>query len=92
MKLEIQNKKISTLVRKGNAKLPFPEKLLNRLRQLERAPNARSVARIAKCHRLQKEARFAFDDMMALNVTANWRLCFRIKPPKVIIMDYCDYH
>lgn len=30
--------------------------------------------------------------MMALHVTANWRLCFKVHPTCLEIVDVCDYH
>ena len=91
MKLSFRNKKIENFVSFRRQDLPYRVKLLKRLDQLRSAPDLRTVRELAKCHRLQKSAKIEAD-VWALNVTANWRLCFRVKRTQIVILDYCDYH
>ena len=66
------------------------------LKKQEASPDLLQIGRgavtaIGNCHRLQKN-RHIEADMMALHVTANWRLCFKVHPTCLEIVDVCDYH
>lgn len=91
MQLKYRNRKIRTFVRERSQRFGICSQLKMRLAQLREAPDIRSVSAIGNCHRLQKN-RHIEADMMALHVTANWRLCFKVHPTCLEIVDVCDYH
>lgn len=91
MQLRYRNRKIRTFVHERSQRLGICSQLKTRLAQLRKAPDIRSVTAIGNCHRLQK-TRHIESDMMALHVTANWRLCFKVHPSCLEIVDVCDYH
>ena len=91
MQLKYRNRKIRTFVHERSHRFGISSQLKTRLAQLRKAPDIRSVTAIGNCHRLQK-TRHIESDMMALHVTANWRLCFKVHPSCLEIVDVCDYH
>lgn len=91
MQLRYRNRKIRTFVHERSQRFGICSQLKMRLAQLREAPDIRSVSAIGNCHRLQKN-RHIEADMMALHVTANWRLCFKVHPTCLEIVDVCDYH
>lgn len=91
MHLKYRNRKIRTFVRERSQRFGICSQLKMRLAQLREAQDIRSASAIGNCHRLQKN-RHIEADMMALHVTANWRLCFKVHPTCLEIVDVCDYH
>lgn len=91
MELRYRNRKIESFVLRQSKRFGIGSQLGKRLHQLRQAPDLRAVTAIGNCHRLQK-SRYFEDNMMALNVTANWRLCFKIHPQSLEIVEICDYH
>lgn len=77
MQLRYRNRKIRTFVHERSQRFGICSQLKMRLAQLREAQDIRSVSAIGNCHRLQKN-RHIEADMMALHVTANWRLCFKV--------------